>query len=451
MHRCPNHVLTNPATCGEPQLARRTRSEHRLAAKAIVALLLMLCACGPSGSTVVAEFRDGRIVRSEFVEFQRMVQAESAGQEDPHQHDHDKTTAKPEQTLLRLADIRLAAAEARRLGLHEAKTYQAERAALERRVDLESIMVQVHEIFPEARYHFVELQHVYKRGLSDSQAAALLARLNELPEGELDAFVSKTTELPGFGATAGRQLPLCASCGNRTHEFLLETALGARARRFARVPGVVAEGVWFVRSLSRKTVQDSELESTLRPFYQAQADRVRARGDRPPGIPLSPEEIAKAQKEYAAFVRGLHRKNPDLFSFLALTFERLEKAGLLWPPAPSERQAVMHRAWAADPALEKARRSPGGRIRREIREAEWLALLLHEKEASGASARDSEVRRLYESHRRALGTDPGLGRVSEALREDIRHRKQHVLIDRLRERLRREYALKLYADRLSSD
>ena len=413
---------------------------------------LLPAGCGNSEGAIVAEYTGGTITRAEFQEFSAMVAADRALQPpDPHRHDEPGSPDDRDAILLRIADLRLAALEARRKKLGNATPIAGGPTA--RRLMLESFMIQVPALFKEPMYHLVEVQHFYRSNPSPAQSREWERRLQALAPSDVDAFVSLHTELTGFNATAGRQLPLCASCGTATHEFLVSAALGAPDGNFIRVPGVVAGGVWFVRLISRRTVPESKLAETLRPFYQKQAERLAAfrkahPGEQGRGVPTEPAAIENSLAERIAFDRKEQAKRAEWSSFLGLTLGRIAERGLAWPASEAERSRVMSEVWEGDPIFQAAQDTARAKRWRSIREDELLASLLYEAEAHPARAREAEVRRLYSEHLKNLGGGPGLARAAEGLRADIRHRKQHVIIDRLRARLRADYRLKLHTDRI---
>ena len=419
----------------------------------LIAILALALGCAKGQSTVVAEYAGGTISLADFSEFSAMVAADRAIRPpDLHEHGAVGSPEDQEAILLRLVDLRLAAAEARSQKLQDTGPFVSP-ARAEQRTQLEAFMIQIFDFIKEPRYHFVEVQHLYRVGASEGEAAQWAQKLRAVPAARIDDFVAANTQLAGFNATAGRQLPLCASCGNPTHQFLVSAALGAADGEFVRVPGVVAGGIWFVRLLSRKTVSEAALADYFRPFYLEQARRLavfRTAGGQAPGhgIPAEPKEVEKSLKERILFDRTQQAKQAEWGSFLALTLGRLAERGQPWPTTEEARSQAMYAVWAKDADFAAAQRTDRALRRKRIRDDELLAGLLYEKEAHPVQAREGEVRRLYSEHLRNLGTGPGLERAGAGLRADIRHRKQHVIIDRLRGRLRKSRNLKLYTDRL---
>lgn len=445
------------------------------------------------GRTILAEFKGGTINDQELQLFSRMVHDDHRRTpRDPHSHERPGSVEEKSAILHRLADIRIAATEAARQGQSAPGTAAA---ILSARSDLEAFMMQIPQFYDQTRYHMVEIQHLFRKHQSETALRNILAKLNSLQPEQANAYIAGTTELPGFEATAGQQVAMCASCENRTQAFLIDATDGVPLGHFVRIPDPIAGGHWFARRVAEHSIEDSQLGIFLTEQYQLQKRRFvllhGAQAKAPRSVPTQPNRIYKAAQDLTKFYEKEQSKQPERSAFLALTFEKLAKAKYLrYGLAPdvafsldakqylaaelpvlfganpdakftvglaaNERRhlaklAAFYLVWKDDPLFQKAQSTEFARIWKSIRKAEQLAQKLFEKEAAATEVRRSEIETLYKKHRSVLGNLPGLPLIEAELQADIEHRKGHVMVDRLRQKLRAQYELRVYPDRLKAD
>src|SRR5262249_40869770 len=148
-----------------------------------------------------------------------------------------------------MALIRMAAQEARTSGLEKQDAYKLHLAIAEKEAQLDAFGKWIDSAAASQKYRMVELQFLFLRdpslvaktppgakahdakteaptsGARDGEAGDLLKKLNAdgMSDSDIEQLVGQKTELDLYKATAGYQMPECASCeGLQQSRFLLE-------------------------------------------------------------------------------------------------------------------------------------------------------------------------------------------------------------------------------------
>ena len=315
----------------------RARIKNALLWIAIVIALPFLLQCR-NDKEKLAEFKGGAVERGELRILMKLFH--------PRNTEKAATVKRQDQLLNIIAIGKIAASEARKVGLHKEEEYSKMLPFVNAQVDFIAFRAYMMTMKDKDRkYRFVEMQHLLLRAAPMkalpkgkkqpvappresrlAEAQDLLKRLNDssLSDKDRNKLISAKTEALSYKPSSGYEIPVCANCRSNQHKFLTDALEKAPEGKFILIPNK-RNFYWIARKIREVTLKENDLEEYIKEYFKRRAPDAAAylKGIKDPRkrkalasrFPLTDKQIEGKGAQYAQRMIA-QEKNASLPRFM---------------------------------------------------------------------------------------------------------------------------------------